>query len=347
MKLPIPLVSRLMHRLLPGRSFRDAAVRSWEVAPGCVRTTDRAVFEPAALARIEGVAEDSTLALQIARVEGGRIENAPTTAYLLKDAWMCNGHVVLPTCNQRIASGSLPWLADTGAPSLDRAVLGSTRYGVRFFGHWVLDDLPLQLAARALGPVIDVVSERSLHQVEYERRLGLSGNTCLEARIRELVVLDDLGQNDFKAARLEELRRRLVASVEPMEPAAYAGVMVLRKDTGKSRRLVNEMALAKGLSAQGFAIVSPMESTVEDTVKTIAGARVVIGVEGSHLAHALLCMAPGSTLITIQPPTRFDAVLKDWCDCKGVRYGFVVGGLASDGFTADPDQVARILRVVI
>lgn len=343
MKLPVPLVSRLMHRLRPGRSVRDAASRSWEVAPGCVRVTERAVFEPAALELIEGVAEDSTLALQMARVEGGRIENAPTTAYLLKNAWMCNGHVVLPTCNQRIASGPLPWLADSGAPSLDRAVLGSTGYGARFFGHWVLDDLPLQLAARELGPVIDVVSERSLHQVEYERRLGLTANPCLDARVRELVVVDDVGQNDYKSARLDELRRRLVASVEP---AAHTGVMVLRKDTGKSRRLVNEMVLAQRLAAQGFAIVSPMEASVGDMVQTIAGARVVIGVEGSHLTHALLCMAPGSTLITIQPPTRFDAVLKDWCDCKGVRYGFVVGKGAIDGFTADPDQVDRVLQMV-
>jgi capsular polysaccharide biosynthesis protein len=301
------------------------------------------LFSPEETTRILGVAQGSTMALQMGRVMGGRVEHAATTACLLRDAWLCGGHVVLPTCTHRVGTRALPWFSDAGAPTLGSAALASTAYGVRFFGHWMLDDLPLMLAAGQFGQLVDVIADRSPHQFEYQRLLGLSTQTCLDARVRELVVLDDIGQNEYKAARLEELRRRMI---EPLAPSSHAGVMVLRKDTGVSRRLTNEMDIAQRLSAQGFTIVSPMESSVDDMVKVFTGAKVVVGVEGSHLTHALLCMPPGSTLVTIQPPERFDAVLKDWCDCKGVRYGFVVGEPATDGFSVSHEKLDQLLQMV-
>lgn len=330
----------------PGRGFRDASERSWEIAPGGTRTEPPALFDPEELPRILGVAEDSTMQVQMDRVHGGARDHAATKAYLFRDVRLCAGHLVHRACIQRISASPVPWFANASAPRLEHATLASTAYGARFFGHWMLDDLPLALAAERLGNAIDVLQTPSAHQSAYVRMSGIVCRTVLDARIRELVVLDDVGQNDFKAERLEDLRRRLESAVAS-GPAAR-GVMVLRKDTGKSRLLVNELEIARWLEAQGFEIVSPLEVQAEDLVRTCSRAQVVVGVEGSHLTHAVLCMRPQSTLVTIQPPTRFDAVLKDWCDCKGVRYGFVLGDpVDGGGFAVTMERIDRLLQQIL
>lgn len=345
MKLPVPLALRLLNRLGRSRDIDAVSHRSWEIAAGVSRSAPVALYDPASLSCISGVAEGSTLAQQIVRIEGTKVDHAPTRAHLFKDARVCGGHLLLPACLHRVGSQAVPWFCDSGATRIDSAALGSTAFGVRYFGHWLLDDIPLQLVSRSQtsGGVFDVMSELSDHQKGYLRLLDLAPRTWLNARIGELVVVDDHGQNDHKAGRLEWIRQRLLAAV-PSD--SDQPVMILRKDTGKSRHLTNEMELAARLEAQGFRILSPMESSAEDIVRATTRARIVVGVEGSHLTHAILCMPPGSTLITIQPPNRFDAVLKDWCDVKGVRYGFVVGSAVPEGFSVSLGDVDRMIQSV-
>jgi capsular polysaccharide biosynthesis protein len=164
----------------------------------------------------------------------------------------------------------------------------------------------------------------------------------INAHVEELIIIDDVGQNQYKAERLMELRAKLLKHFPAPEPS---NIMLLRKNTGSSRLLVNEMEIAEKLSRQGFRILSPLETSAEELIQACLGAKIVVGIEGSHLAHAVLCMAPGSALLTIQPPDRFDATLKDWCDCKQIRYAFTVGELCSEGgFETTEHQIDRLLQ---
>lgn len=61
-------------------------------------------------------------------------------------------------------------------------------------------------------------------------------------------------------------------------------------------------------------------------------ARIAIAVEGSSLMHALLMMPERAALLTIQPPQRFNNVLKGYADALGLRYAFTVADVARDGF---------------
>ena len=342
--IPTPTVARLMQRVAPARSYRDISARSWPLAPGCTQHEPPALFEASDTARILGVAESSTLALQMSRVSGGLRQHAPTMAYRIRSASLCNGHVVRPNMVYRVGAGPMPWFASPSRPQLEAAVLACTAFGVKYFGHWLMDDMPLTLAARHLGEPISVLDHLSDHQQAYAALLGTEARSLLDAQIKELIVIDDVGQNSFKSQRLEELRSRLLKRY----PAALSTkVMILRKNTGKSRLLVNEMEIAERLAEQGFRILSPLEVCAEELVQACLGAQVVVGVEGSHLTHALVCMPPGGTLITLQPPHRFDAVIKDWCDCRQIRFGFVVGQPVQDGgFVVNYDQIDRLLQRV-
>ena len=342
--IPTPTVARLVQRMMPTRSYRDISARSWQLSPSSTRQEPPALFEPSDLPRILGVAETSTLALQMSRVRGGLRQHAPTMAYMVRNASLCNGHVVRPTMAHWVGGGSMPWFAGLSPPALETAVLASTAFGVKFFGHWLMDDMPLTLAARRLGEPISVLPCLSEHQHAYTTFLGTDATRVLDAQIKELVIIDDVGQNAFKAQRLEELRSRLLQRY-PVVPSTK--VMLLRKNTGKSRLLINEMEIADHLATQGFRILSPMETSAEELVRACLGAQVVVGVEGSHLTHALVCMPPGGTLLTLQPPQRFDAVIKDWCDCRQIRFGFVVGQPREEaGFVVSHDQLDHLLQQV-
>ena len=54
----------------------------------------------------------------------------------------------------------------------ENGVLASTPYGIKYFGHWLLDDLPLMIAARDLGNPVSVHTNPLPSQRDYMRLLA-------------------------------------------------------------------------------------------------------------------------------------------------------------------------------
>ncbi len=67
-------------------------------------------------------------------------------------------------------------------------------------------------------------------------------------------------------------------------------------------------------------------------VAACAGARVVIGVEGSQLVHGVNVASAWGCLLTLQPPNRFVSYYKYLTDRDYQHFGFVVGIPEGDGF---------------
>jgi hypothetical protein len=72
----------------------------------------------------------------------------------------------------------------------------------------------------------------------------------------------------------------------------------------------------------------------------------VVATEGSHLAHAIYTMAADGVICALQPPYRFNNIYKDYADCVGLRYAFVVGAPADAGFVIGEDDLARTLEKI-
>jgi capsular polysaccharide biosynthesis protein len=120
-------------------------------------------------------------------------------------------------------------------------------------------------------------------------------------------------------------------------------VFLCRGSDGELRQLANQTALAEMLAGMGFDIIDLATTDALSIARRSLGARIVVGVEGSHLSHALYSMADGGAFLVIQPPDRFALPYKEYADRLGLRFGFVVGSAAETGFTVDLDEMARML----
>jgi capsular polysaccharide biosynthesis protein len=165
------------------------------------------------------------------------------------------------------------------------------------------------------------------------------------AFLRKTVLFDDdWGNNASKLERFTLVREKLLAHVRV---EAHPGVFILRRASGKARIMFNEIELAEYLrERRGFRILDVTRDDVPTMVAGCAGARIVIGVEGSNLAHGLMAMQTGGALVTLQPPDRFSGVLKRTTDMAGMDFAFVVGHAEPGGFRVDPVEVERTLDLL-
>ncbi|MFC1878092.1 glycosyltransferase family 61 protein [Thermodesulfobacteriota bacterium] len=192
---------------------------------------------------------------------------------------------------------------------IERGALYSTPGGIRYFGQWLLDDCVTYPMACNEGIPINVAQQVSAHLVQYEHLLDMAPCRVSRAFFRELIIFDDYGQNRHKRCRFSSLREKLSKHIDV---TPHTGVFVLRGNSGTRRVLRNEIELAERLkTTRGFRIVDPMTCSVKDILSACFGAQMAVGVEGSHLVHAVMTLKQGSSLLSLMPPFRFSTVLKD------------------------------------
>lgn len=326
----------------PRRATRlaEAASRTWVLWPAEEVSTPPARFDPDDLLRVTGVDADSSREIEWQRIRGGVAVQRPSMAYELRDAVLSRGCVYTRRWRHALLPAAAPLWARVAETESQTSLLTATFNGSRYFGHWLMDELTRLLAAPVIGAPVAPPRPLSAHQAQYLRTLGLQQHERTDLRFRSLVILDERNQNAYRRMRYGILRER---ARQGRGDAAHAGVMLLRKDTGVARRMLNEDALAQRLAARGFRCLSPMEHPVDEILDACSGARVVVGVEGSHLTHALLALPPDATLVTLQPPQRFNHILKTYCDGIGLRYAFTVGHAQEQGFRVDEDGLERLL----
>lgn len=340
-----PIIARGLRSLGAASDLRARAVCTRVVAPGDETDVPPALYLDGELERIRGTDRHTVLEVELERLRGRRVRHAATLAHVLRDVTWSSGHACRGWTHHRATDTRLRLWSTETLVSLERAVVASTHYGGRYFGHWLTDDVPLAMTAGGIGPPIVPRRTWTPHQREYLALFGLAPRPLGEAWVRELTILDDVGANASKRQRWEHMRARVRALGGP--PRERPGVMLLRGSTGEARRLTNEMAIAEHFAARGFEIVEAEKLTVEELAQRAAGAHVVLGVEGSQLLHGLFAMADGGVVVTLQPPERFLTPIKIYCDALGLRYAIVVGEGASADFSIDVERVARTVDLAL
>lgn len=342
-----PLIYRVQ-RAFGGRPrLADVCDRQWEVAPATVATAPPALYLPHELDKVTACTDLTNFDRETKRLRGGRREHAATVAYRIPGATILEGSVYKgPLRYPLVLEKRAPWSAARASPEQrGDEVLACSLFGTLFFGHWVTDDLTLELAAAALGTPLAVSRAPYGHEPAYRRVLDLPRPpTATHARCRSLTVLEDASLNQFKRQRYQELRRRLQSR---FPPAGRHGVLLRRGSSGRRRVLVNEPEVEAFCQSRGFAVIDPQAMPVEQLMQQMMGAAIVIGVEGSQLAHGLLAMSDDGVLLVLEPPHLFNNTFKDHTDCLELGYAFVVGSRAAqDGFRIDLDELARTLDLV-
>jgi hypothetical protein len=317
------------------------------VEPVCEGLRPAAIRLPDEMDRVKGVQSETNLAFELMRVNGGRVEHAATIAWRLQDVqliegrlFLSRGYVKLVYDTRRIVR---PHAIDL---ELDAAAFTSSSVSDRYFGHALIDRSCATLMARDFAPVFHPRwrgQSGSLHLEWYERLWGVHCPMLGSAVIRNAWVFQDHGMNPHRARRMHFMRS-LVHAAGVSRPAPMA--MILRGKDGIRRHLQNERELAEMLAARGATIVDPMQESSEQIVRKLAGVPLVIGVEGSALAHGLMGLANRGGMLLIQPPHRFNNLYKDYTDALQLHYGFVVAEGGADTFELDKNRLLRSIAMM-
>lgn len=334
---------RHLLRRLPPRLI-ERADSSWEIHPATKHTLPPAYFLPGQLDRIMGW--ETPLMHPIGALgEHVEVMQRPTRAFELSDIALIDGALYKGGAYASFRRRRRRWLPQLSTKvEVDEAALYCSRDGVTWFGQWLLADCPTYLMAREMGTPATLADPRSAHRLDYERRLGMSSEYYASAFFRKLIVFDDQPQNPHRSARYREVQRRIVGD-RPVK--RHPGVFLLRGQGGSRRILLNELEIAERLEKRrGFRVLDPLAHDVETILTICAGARVIAGVEGSHLIHGALTMGEGDAFLILQPPTRFMLVFKEVADRDNLHFGFVVGTPEGFDFRVDPDEVERTLDLM-
>ncbi len=332
-----------------GRSRPDleqAAIDRWVIAPATTRHIPPARFLPGQLDRLRGVAF-GTIDEILHGLHGAFDSNeGETLGFRLRGADLVDGVLYAARGSRDLRQRRRRLPAYVRPTEIANGALYESWVGNRWFGNWLSDDCLTYALAAQFGAPVTTSPCSTGHVPSYEAKLGLQPERITLAHFDELIFFRDVSQNAGKAARADRVRQRLTAGLTAGQP--HPGVFLLRGETGDRRMLANEHAIADGLAHRhGFTVIDPLESSVDEIVGACASARVVVGVEGSHLVHALMVMPRDATLLVIQPPDRVVSVLKMITDREGQTFAFVIGQGSSNAFAASLDEIVRTLDMAV
>lgn len=344
-------VRRTLPLFLVAPALEQLANRRWELEPASVSVSSRAWFLPGQLERIASAVYTDD---PVRDMQGGvRLRHSPARAFLLKDVLLANdslfkGKWRFDLCARKHLSRVQKFLPPIHVTTeLDRASIYGTHDGNEFFALWLMDDCPAYGLAANEGTPLSCRSTYSRYpsQATYESLLGMQPLRTATAFLKEAVIIDDgWNHGSSKHARFAALRSRLLAQF-PGKP--HPGTFILRRNSGKARSMANELEVAEYLrDRRGFTIVDVTRHTAPEILAACAGARVLAGIEGSHLANGLVVLEPGAALLVLQPPDRFSGVLKLTADMEDIAYAFVVGTPAEGGFSVEPEEIERTLDLL-
>jgi len=323
------------------KNYKSAATSSTVLYPKSIAVTRPAIFINSDLSKVNQVQQETSFDHEHLRINGGEQEFAATTAYALENVVAADGNIYKSNMKYGLRTYPDKIIIDNEFKDYSSACLMSSYMGNKYFGHWMRDDLPKYLAAVDIDTPISCLNNQTIHQTSYQKIFGIQPELYSSGTIKKLTILEDYSQNEYKRQRYQFLRDVVGLNYKKSDKK---GVMILRGASGTDRDLLNEQQVAEYLSGNGFEIVDISCSSVDEIIEKCR-VDIVVSVEGSHLGNCIYPINDGGCIVTIQPPNRFNNVYKDYTDCMGMNYGFIVGDnkAGEPGFTVKLRDIADIL----
>lgn len=341
-----PFLQRLRKQLIGRNSeIESTAIERWEIAAQEVSVIKPAIYLPNQIDRIRDV-EFETWDFTLQHFKGGyESVHKPTLGFRLVDVDLIDGVLYSRTASRFLGPHAQKSMAYR-APSLEikTAAFFESWAGNEYFGNWLMDDCLTYFLAAEYGKPVTSRPDLTGHRPEYQAMIGMAPDMLDRAHFDELIIFEDAGHNENRKLRLQAMQQKLRAGTRPAEAP---GVFILRGSTGAQRILSDERAIAeKFAETYGFRIIDPIELSVKEIVEACSTARIIAGVEGSHLAHGIILMQPSTTLFVLQPPERCTSVLKYATDRQDVNYAFVVGFGSNDNIIIPWEDIAATMELI-
>jgi capsular polysaccharide biosynthesis protein len=333
----------------PG-SLQAIAYRQDILCPEERATIRPAIFLPGQIDKVEDYKATDPLAQstkekEIAAAISTTVTHAPTIAYHIKDAVLFDGSIYVGYFRHPIRDKSQFVSATHKAYHISTGALASSLLGTKYFGHWLADDCTKYFLAEAVGPPLSVRAPTYGHQQKYQAYFGQDWAPIDRARIDHLVVFQDFAQNSLKRKRYRILRDRIKAHFPSNVRKTY--IYLRRGQTGVPRIIKNEDEIVDALVRRGFVVVDIAADPLDHIIGTLVNAKIVVSMEGGHIGHCIFTSPEDSGLLVLQPPDRFSAIHRDWSECLGIRFGFVVGRRCDVGYHFLVPEILRTIDLLL
>lgn len=329
----------------PGQKPNHSLTYSTPVLESAAKTIScrPALFNSEHLSRVTSCAFGKTLSEIKDVLSAKKYVEGPLKTYNLGEATVLGGMIF--TKHGRLLHSKFvnSTLLDTleSAPILEETVLANSMQGLRYFGHWLSDDVSA-FEAFCNHPNLLSLPLPSWNDVAtYSQLFDQRWNQKMVIRTRSLTLVRDLGFSERKAQRYRNLRSRLRSHFSANAGAGKV-VYLRRGPSGDPREIVNFAELEHRLSAAGISIVTAEGGNL-DFISSLLDAAIIITIEGSQDRHALYTLREGGGMLTLLPPDRFYVATHEWARNLEMHSGMVIGKNAEGGFVIDPDEVLQMV----
>jgi hypothetical protein len=355
LSLPIQAIpyARLVKRLFLGQGSLESISYQRDILhPEEKATLKPALHLPGQIERVkEYKATDSWGApnkeKEILAATSTTITHPPTIAYHFKNATLLDGIIYVGKFKQPIAEDSFFNSGACETHHLQTCALASTFLGTKYFGHWLADDCTNYLLAETFGSPLCLRMPESAfgHRQKYEKYFEQDWTPIDRARIEHLVIFQDFPQNSLKRARYQKLRDRIKGYLP--QRGTDRLIYLRRGQSGVVRAIQNEDEIIDAVVKRGFQVIDIIADDLNHIIDTLANAKIVVSLEGSHLAHWIYTAPQTSGLLVLQPADRFIALQRAYAECLGIRYGFVVGDIANGGYHFPVSDILRTVDLLL
>jgi capsular polysaccharide biosynthesis protein len=331
--------------------WREIAVDSWELAPAETRENPAPLCIAGQLDKARSI-DHGWRVNNLRNLFSPTLTHKATTAHLVKNVDLAGPALFSGRMHHRLSEQRPAILDREPIERIASGVLASGFSGNVWFGHFIGDTCPMCLmacdVAAARGAEVisaPLITDTLGQRKRYLELQGIDLRILSRAHFDEIVIVDPLGQNAYYRSKMEEFRRRIRRRVPPS--FGNHNVYLPRGRHGANRNPSNLEEIESLLHDYGFHFVEPERMTLDAFVEVMLDAKLVVGLEGSQLAHMLPTARDGAILITLQQPKVFDTPLKLWTETIGMRWGFLIGHPSAKGYRIDRDELRRTLDLVI
>lgn len=285
----------------------------------------------------------TTLEREWQRVDGYMGQHQETVKYTFKNVLATpNGFCVFGASFSGSLNSYLGPIFTRKIPKIEKGFYASSWTAGTFFGHWLMDSVPMSLL-RQNDEALYLWSPPSWkHANGYLKSLNID-------RIKEDYVFFDImsfcldvGMNSNRRKRIMDVKERLTTSGKGI---GSKKVYLSRGNSGISRVINNETELQDALKNYGFHILK-VDDPYEKILETCQDAEITLSIEGSNFAHLMMCTGQGANHILINPSDRFSNIFADYIPALGDKLHNVVAIREGDGYRVDVPRLMSVIKKI-
>lgn len=342
-----PLLTKILNNIFGSKDLRDLAIYSEKSSSLLTKTCLPAIYFADDLKQVTGVAYPRKIEWELGRIQRKQRTYNSLQTHTIENVILLDGNLYKGTAKRRIKGQTAKFFAKVPSQIQEGGILVNTEIGARYFGDWLLLDLPLLRLAIQFGHTISIDSGKPLtqHQFAYKEMFSAKETRALTGPciIDKITIFESSWSTIEHVAEAQKMRRLLQ---KRLGSELHPGVYFCRGDSGASRVLVNEKEVIAFMRNLGLLIINPEELNADEITRLTFNAKLVVGVEGSQLAHGIFCLADRGCMLVLQPPYRFNNPYKDQCDALGFRYAFTIGEACEGGFRINLSRVEKLLKTI-